>query len=83
VKTHERIRGYEEVEMDRQPVTSSSVAEIGYDVNTMTLEVAFRNGTTYQYFDVPESLYQELMSSESVGRFLNEQIKNSYRYTKV
>jgi hypothetical protein len=69
--------------MDRQLVTSSSVTEIGYDVNTMTLEVVFRNGTTYQYFDVPESLYEGLKTSESVGKFLNEQIKNSYRYTKV
>ncbi len=69
--------------MDRQPVTSSNVAEVGYDADTMTLEVAFRNGTVYQYFDVPESVYQELMRSDSVGKFLNEQIKNSYRYTKA
>lgn len=69
--------------MDRQPVTSSNVAEVGYEVDTMTLEVAFRNGTIYQYFDVPESVYQELMRSDSIGKFLNEQIKNSYRYTKV
>lgn len=69
--------------MNRQPVTSSNVAEVGYDTTTMTLEVAFKNGTVYQYFDVPESVYQELMCSDSVGKFLNEQIKNSYRYTKV
>ncbi len=69
--------------MDRQPVTSSNVAEVGYDADTMTLEVAFRNGTVYQYFDVPDAIYQELMSSSSLGKFLNEQIKNSYRYTKL
>ena len=69
--------------MDRLPVTSSNVAEIGYDPATMILEVAFLNGTVYQYFDVPESLYLELLHAESVGRFLNEQIKNSYRYTKL
>lgn len=69
--------------MNRQPVTSSNVAEVGYDTATMTLEVAFKNGAVYQYFDVPESVYQELMRSDSVGKFLNEQIKNSYRYTKV
>ncbi len=69
--------------MDRLPVTSSNVAEIGYDPATMILEVAFLNGSVYQYFDVPESLYQELLHAESVGRFLNAQIKNSYRYTKL
>lgn len=69
--------------MIRQSVVSSNVAEIGYDTVTMTLEVAFKNDTVYQYFDVPESLYQELMCAESVGKFLNAQIKNSYRYTKI
>jgi len=69
--------------MDRLPVTSSNVAEIGYDPATMILEVAFLNGSVYQYFDVPEFLYQGLLHAESVGRFLNEQIKNSYRYTKL
>ncbi len=69
--------------MDRIPVNSSNVAEIGYDSTTMTLEVAFRNGTVYQYFDVPETVYQELMRAGSVGQFLNQNIKNNYRYAKV
>lgn len=69
--------------MDRVPVQSSNVAEVGYDTATMTLEVAFRNGTVYQYFDIPEVLYQELLHAESVGKFLNTQIKNNYRYVKL
>lgn len=69
--------------MSRIPVSSSSVAEIGYDFDTMTLDIAFHNGTIYQYFDVPESVYQELMHSESIGKFINTQIKNSYRYAKT
>ena len=69
--------------MDRIPVQSTNVAEVGYDPETMTLEVAFHNGTLYQYFDVPEVMFQELLRSDSVGRFLNAQIKNSYRYAKL
>jgi hypothetical protein len=69
--------------MDRIPVQSTNVAEVGYDSETMTLEVAFHNGTLYQYFDVPEVMFQELLRSDSVGRFLNTQIKNSYRYAKL
>jgi len=69
--------------MDRVPVTSSSIAEVGYDLTTMTLEVAFCDGTVYQYFDVPEALYQELLQAGSIGGFLNEQIKNSFRYAKT
>ncbi len=69
--------------MNRQPVTSSNVAEVGYDIDTMTLEVAFKDGTVYQYFDVPEAVHQEMISSSSVGKFLNGQIKNNYRYAKI
>jgi hypothetical protein len=69
--------------MNRVSVSSSNVSEVDYDSATMTLEIAFRNGTVYQYFDVPEAVYQELMRSESIGKFINAQIKNSYRYTKI
>ena len=69
--------------MNRTPVTSSHVASVGYDLNTMTLEVEFRNGAVYQYFDVPETEYQHLMSASSVGTYLNQNIKASYRYAQI
>lgn len=69
--------------MIRTTVNSSNVAEVGYEAATMTLEVAFCNGTVYQYFDVPEAVYKELMRAESIGKFLNAHIKNSYRYAKA
>jgi len=69
--------------MNRIPVDSSNIADVGYDDANMTLEVGFRNGTVYQYFDVPQTLYQEFMGADSKGTFLNANIKNSYRYTKL
>lgn len=69
--------------MNRIAVTSSNVASIGYDSESMTLEVEFRSGGIYQYFDVPESVYQALMSASSVGQFLNANIKNCFRCSRV
>jgi hypothetical protein len=69
--------------MNRTPVSSSNVASIGYDVNTLTLEVEFVSGSVYQYFDVPETLYQEFMRASSKGKFLHANIKNNYRYTQL
>lgn len=69
--------------MDRTPVDSSTVADVGYDQATMTLEIGFLNGTVYQYFDVPETLFQEFMQAPSKGSFLNANIRNSYRYAKL
>lgn len=69
--------------MNRAPVTSRNVASVGYDASTMTLEVQFRNGSVYQYFDAPSSVYQELMSAQSVGTYLSQNIKGSYRYARI
>ncbi len=68
--------------MNRTPVISSNVASIGYDANTMTLEVEFTNGSVYQYFDVPETEYQALVSTSSVGQYLNQNIKPNFRYAR-
>ncbi len=69
--------------MNRIPVTSSNVAAVAYDMITMTLEVEFKNGSVYQFFDVPEAIYLELMKAASVGKYLNQNMKGSYRYAQV
>lgn len=69
--------------MNRTPVSSSNVASVGYDLSTLTLEVEFNDGSVYQYFDVPDTVYQELMRAGSIGKFLHANIKNNYRYTRV
>jgi hypothetical protein len=69
--------------MRRQPVTSSNIAEVGYDENSRTLEVLFMSGNLYQYFDVPSQIYAELMQAGSVGQYLNANIKGNFRYARV
>ena len=69
--------------MQRIQVESSNIAAIGYDEKFETLEVEFLNGAVYQYFDVPKQIYDGLMSASSHGQYLNQNIKGSYRYSKV
>jgi len=69
--------------MNRKPVSSSNIASIGYDVDSQTLEIEFLNGGVYQYFDVPQHVYEELMSAGSHGQYLARNIKGAYRYSKV
>jgi len=47
------------------------------------LEIEFTNGGTYQYFDVPQSAYDGLMTAPSHGKFFHAYIRNKYRYTKI
>lgn len=69
--------------MYRIPVSSSNIRSIGYDSQSAVLEVEFSCGDVYQYFNVPEHLYQGLMNASSKGQFLNDYIKYNYRYQKI
>lgn len=70
--------------MDRIPVISSNVASIGYCTETGILEVEFNNGGVYQYFGIPEFLYNDFLNADSKGRFLNTCVKQAgYNYAKV
>ncbi|KAB2913290.1 MAG: DUF853 family protein [Bacteroidetes bacterium] len=67
-------------------VTSSTIASIGYDENSQTLEVSFLSGSSYQYFDVPKHVAEEFIENPpegSHGKYLSSNIKGTYRYTKV
>lgn len=64
------------------PVTSSNLESVGYDPVTATLRICFHSGT-YDYYEVPESVYNGLMSAASKGSYHAAHIKNSYRYVKI
>jgi len=69
--------------MNRSSISSSNLVSVGYDDNTQTLEVEFKGGSVYQYFDVPRSVFDELISSASAGSYFASNIKNSYRYSRL
>ena len=69
--------------MERQSVTSSNIASIGYDAAKEILEIEFNHGGVYQYFDVPENVYKELMNAESHGKYFAAHIKDNYDFEKI
>lgn len=69
--------------MEMTTVVSSNVTAVGYDEDTQTLQVEFNNGTAYQYFDVPVTIFEGLVGAASVGQFLHLQVKGVYRYSRV
>ena len=48
----------------------------------LLLEVTFLDGTTYEYFGVPKSIYVKLINSPKQYRFAKRSIFNSYLYRK-
>lgn len=69
--------------MQRQAVSSSNIASIGYDDSTQVLEVEFLNGAIYQYFNVPSVVHDALMAAPSHGVYLNTYIKGQYQFQKL
>lgn len=69
--------------MERILVSSSNLNSVGYDEQSMTLEVEFKDGSLYQYFDVPVAAHQELLGAGSVGRYFAQNIRNSFRYSRL
>ncbi len=69
--------------MIREPVTSSMITAVGYDSQSAILEIEFRNGRAYQYFDVPEFLYRGFMLADSKGEYFSRRIDNRFRFEEL
>jgi len=69
--------------MDREPVSSSNLASVGYDPASETLEIEFNNGRVYQYYNVPQFMHERMMEAPSIGVFFNAEIKNAYSCSQV
>lgn len=69
--------------MPRRPVRSSNIASIGYDASGSILEVEFVTGAVYQYYKVPQAVYEGLMSASSHGTYLVRYVKDVYQYREM
>jgi hypothetical protein len=71
--------------MQRVAVHSSSITDIWYYAESLTLEIGFHDGRVYQYFDVPENVYLEFLSPPdgSHGKYFAANIRGVYRYARL
>jgi len=67
--------------MNMTSVSSSNISAIGYEGST--LRVRFNNGSLYDYYNVPASVYDGLMSAPSKGSYLASRVKGVYRYSQI
>jgi len=79
------VRGKAVADVVRCLVSSSMLASIGYDEENQMLEVEFKNGAVYQYFEFPKEEYENFLelkdNEESLGSFFNKNIKaGGYRF---
>ena len=65
------------------PVESSKIQAIGYEASPMILRVEFHKDGVFEYYGVPELVYNELMEADSHVTYFTRSIKDRYRYVKV
>lgn len=64
--------------MRRYPVQSLNLSEVGYDPETASLEVVFRNAPdwVYTYSNVGVIKFVRLLTAESVGGYFDREIRS-------
>ena len=75
----------EKVELTKESLEnlSSSIMSVNYLDNVGVLEVAFFDGTKYQYYDVPRRILDWLKEANSIDDFYSYHVKNKYNYRKI
>jgi hypothetical protein len=66
--------------LDRVALNSTLLASAGHDPRRHLLEVEFRSGELYRFFNVPSACYQELLRADSKGGYFNVNIRNLFPY---
>ncbi len=65
------------------PVASPMASAIGYDSENEVLQIEFNSGAVYQFSDVDEDTFEDLYTSEAVGRYFNQNIKGRYQSQRI
>jgi hypothetical protein len=63
----------------RQFIESATIASAGFVPVNLVLEIEFKNGSVYQYFNVPFSVVEGLATAGSPGKYFGQHIRNRFR----
>ena len=69
--------------MEMIPVDSRNLSAIGYNSEEGTLRIQFNNGRTYDYYNVPEYEFNNLLNAGSKGQYANQNIYKTYSQSEV
>ncbi len=64
-----------------QTIAASTI--LNYSYEKTTLQLNFIDGSSYEYFDVPKTLYVKLNASDVPARFCRRHIYHAFVYRKV
>ena len=62
---------------------SSVLAAAAYDGEQSMLQLDFRSGSLYRYFDVDCRIWEALLAAESKGTFFHQAIRGHFRFVRL
>ena len=66
--------------MQTVDVNSTAIQSAQYEYENYRLRLTFKNGSDYDYNDVPNHVFEGLRASASKGKFINKFILSSYNF---
>lgn len=66
-----------------KPVTSSNIKAIGHDPQTNELHVQYHSGDTYIYSGVSAAKHEAALTADSIGKFINTNVKGAHQFRKA
>ena len=76
----EAVAGLLKEREEMPELSSSAIDRAHYDGEAGTLDLWYKGGDRYTYFDVPREAYDALLAAPSIGAFVNAEIKPNYRF---
>lgn len=67
----------------KQFTNSSQVSAIEYFPTDKRLEVLYVQGKRYTYAEVPQEVWEAALKAESIGKFLNSEVKGKFQYRQI
>jgi hypothetical protein len=59
---------------------SSAITRGAYDLDARNLDLWYKGGDRYRYFNVAEPVFDALLGAASAGEYVNREIKPHYRF---
>ena len=64
-------------------IESTNIVRTEYDTTTKKMIAEFKNGSKYEYEDVPHNVYTKFRMAESQGKYFTTDISKKFKYKKV
>ncbi len=69
--------------MEHNSLTPIDIEAVGYNEEHKTVEIRFKNGAVYEYYDFPSDVVENFVNANSLNEFFEAKIRRVYAFSRV